>query len=270
MSSLNIVVPVKHVPDAQLERGFTEDLTLDRANSILSELDEYPLEAAMALREARPEAAISVFALCMGPAQASAAVKKALQLGADAGFHVLDDALAGSDALGTARTLAAAIAHIGAEHGGVDLVLTGMTATDAETSLVPAQLAELLDLPLVTRADSLEWSTSEGADLAATRATAHATANVETRLPALVSVTDQANTPRYPNFKAIMAAKKKPVTVLSLEDLGLDASQVGSAGALIEVMGADRRPERQQGEIIRDEGDAGVKLVDFLAAERLI
>jgi electron transfer flavoprotein beta subunit len=278
MSPLNAVVLVKHVPDAQLHRSFNPDNTLNREESILSELDEYPLEAAIALREARPELELTIFALTVGPSQASGAVKKSLQIAADAGFHVNDDAVAGSDALATAKVLAKAIDHIGQEHGGVDLVFTGMASTDAETSLVPAQLAELLDFALVTRADSVDWLAGEDAEdaqastaaLALTRGTAEVQQDVVVGLPAVVSVTDQANTPRYPNFKAIMAAKKKPVTMLTLADLGLDASTVGQAAATVAVEAAAQRPSREQGTIIRDEGDAGVKLVDFLAAERLI
>ena len=268
MSPLNAVVLVKHVPDAQLRRSFEADNTLSREESILSELDEYPLEAALALREARPEAELNIFALTVGPAPASGAVKKSLQIGADAGFHVNDDAVAGSDALSTARVLAAAIEHIGSEHGGVDLVLTGMSSTDGETSLVPAQLAELLDLALITRADSLEWS-GENA-VAATRVSGSESQSVTAGLPVLVSVTDQANDPRYPNFKGIMAAKKKPVTPLSLAEIGLDPAAVGRSAATITVVSAEERPAREQGTIIRDEGDAGVKLVEFLASERLL
>ncbi len=274
MSPLNAVVLVKHVPDAQLHRSFNPDNTLNREESILSELDEYPLEAAAALREARPELDLTIFALTVGPSQASGAVKKSLQIAADAGFHVNDDAVAGSDALATAKVLAKAIEHIGQEHGGVDLVLTGMSSTDAETSLVPAQLAELLDFALVTRADSIDWAPADeaadaqaaSAELALTRSTADVQQSVVVGFPAVISVTDQANTPRYPNFKAIMAAKKKPVTPLTLAEIGLGPSEVGAAGATIAVEAAAERPAREQGTIIRDEGDAGLKLVDFLAA----
>lgn len=269
MSHMNVVVLVKHVPDAQLRRSFSSDLTLNREESILSELDEYPIEAALALREAAQDKEISVFALTVGPEKAAAAVKKALQIGADAGFHVQDAGIAGSDALTTSKVLAAAVTKIGEEHGGVDLVLTGMTSTDGETSLVPAQLAELLDVALVTQADSLGWA-EDGSSLAATRSGGAVQQSVEVSAPALVSVTDQANEPRYPNFKAIMAAKKKPITELSLEDLGVDAAGVGRDASTIAVVSADERPAREQGEIIRDEGDAGVKLVEFLASERLI
>lgn len=267
--STNIVVPVKHVPDAQKQRTFQEDLTVDRGESILSELDEYPLEAAIALREAAPEAEVTIIAVAVGPEDAAGAVKKALQMGADAAFHVADDALAGSDALGTSAALAAAIQHVGEEHGGVDLVLTGLASTDGETSVMPAMLAERLDFALVTRADSVAWGEGN-AGLALTRPGADATQTVAVHFPAVVSVTDQANEPRYPNFKAIMAAKKKPSAVLSLAEIGVEASTVGRDAAAASVQSATARPPREAGTVVQDEGEAGIQLADFLAQRRLL
>ena len=267
--SVNIVVPVKYVPDAQKQRTFQEDLTVDRSDAILSELDEYPLEAALALREAAPEAEVTIVAVTVGPADAAAAVKKALQMGADAAFHVDDAALAGSDALGTSAALAAVIQHVGEEHGGVDLVLTGMASTDGETSVVPPMLAEHLDFALVTRAGSVEWGEDHNG-LALTRATADATQTVAVSFPAVVSVTDQANEPRYPNFKAIMAAKKKPSAVLTLAELGVDASAVGRDAAAASVQSATARPPREAGVRVQDEGEAGIQLAAYLAEQRLL
>jgi electron transfer flavoprotein beta subunit len=263
---LNIVVLVKYVPDAQFDRHLEGQAhTTDRSESILSELDEYALEAALQLVEARggAKAGNTVTALTMGPAAAVNAVKKALQLGATDGVHLVDDALAGSDAAGTSLALAAAIKSL----GPVDLVITGMASTDGETSLVPAQLAERLGLPQVTFAASLEV---DGAAVTARRDAGPHSEIVQAPLPALVSVTDQINEPRYPNFKGIIAAKKKKVAQLSLAELGLDAAQVGLAGAWTTVLSAEPRPPRSQGTIITDEGDAGIKLVDFLASRKLL
>lgn len=266
---LRIVVAVKHVPDAQKERSFTAGRTVGRSESILSELDEYAVEAALRLVEAQggKEAGHRVIALAVGPADASATVRKALQMGADEGVHVNDDALAGSDAAGTSRVLAAALEHIGGEQGPVDLVLTGMSSTDGETSLVPAQLAERLGLAQLTFVGSLEL---EGRTLTARRDTATQTLVLEADLPALVSVTDRANEPRYPNFKSIVAAKKKPLTTWSLADLGVEHTAVGVAGATARVLAAEPRPARQRGTVLRDEGEAATALVDFLAAQRLL
>lgn len=266
---LRIVVTVKHVSDAQKDRSFTAEHTVERSESILSELDEYAVEAALRLVEAHggKEAAHRVIALAVGPASATATVRKALQMGADEGVHVTDDALAGSDAAGTSRVLAAALEHIGEEQGPVDLVLTGMSSTDGETSLVPAQLAERLGLAQITFAGSLQLNDRM---ITARRDTATQTLVLEADLPALVSVTDRANEPRYPNFKSIVAAKKKPLATWSLADLGVDPSAVGTKGATARVLTAEPRPARQQGTVIRDEGQAATELVDFLAAQRLL
>ncbi|NJC22964.1 electron transfer flavoprotein beta subunit [Arthrobacter pigmenti] len=269
-SALKIAVLVKHVPDTQFDRHLQgSDHSTDRSESILSELDEYALEAALQVIEAHGGEAAGhrVTAITMGPAAAVNAVKKALQIGAHDGVHLTDDALAGSDASGTSRALAAVVRHL----GDVDIVLTGMASTDGETSLVPAQLAELLELPQVTFASSLEIGDDDGAwRLSARRESDNYAETVECSLPAVVSVTDQINEPRYPNFKAIMAAKKKSVCTLSLADIGLDASQVGLEGSWTRVEDAQPRPPRTQGTIITDEGDAGLRLVDFLAEQKLL
>ena len=271
---LNIVVLVKHVPDTQFDRHLTgPDHTLDRSESILSELDEYALEAALQLSEARggESAGNRVTALSMGPAAAVNAVKKALQIGAYKGVHVTDDALAGSDAAGTSLALAAAVQAVAAADGPVDLVITGMSSTDGETSLVPAQLAERLQFAQVTFAAELEVADAASGPLVKARRDGDSfTETVEAPLPALVSVTDQANDPRYPNFKGIMAAKKKTVTVLTLADIGVDPAQVGRDGAWTAVAASAPRPPRSQGTIITDDGTAGVQLVDYLAAQKLI
>lgn len=266
---MKIIVLVKHVPDAQFDRHLTgEDHTTDRSESILSELDEYALEAALQLSEARggEAAGNKVIALSMGPAGAVNAVKKSLQIGATEGVHLSDEALAGSDAAATSLALAAAIRHLGADTPA-DLILTGMASTDGETSLVPAQLAERLGLPQVTFASSLEL---DGGKLTARRDGDDHTDTIEATLPAVVSVTDQINDPRYPNFKGIMAAKKKTITTLSLADIGVDAAQVGLSGSWTTVTTAEARPPRTAGTIITDEGDAGVQLVEFLAAQKLL
>jgi electron transfer flavoprotein beta subunit len=267
--TLKIIVLVKHVPDAQLDRHLSgEDYTTDRADSILSELDEYALEAALQLIEARggAKAGNQVIALSMGPAGAVNAIKKSLQIGATEGVHLRDDALAGSDAAATSLALAAAVRYLGAD-SPVDLILTGMASTDGETSLVPAQLAERLDLPQVTFASELEV---DGGRVIARRDSDTHYDTVEAPLPAVVSVTDQINEPRFPNFKGIIAAKRKTITTLTLAEIGVDPSQVGKAGSWTAVQTAAERPPRTAGTIITDEGDAGIKLVEFLADQKLL
>ena len=259
---MNIVVCVKYVPDAQSDRTFTEDNTTDRegVDGLLSELDEYAVEEALKIVEAGDG---EVTVVTIGPDAAAEAVKKALQMGADKGVHVLDDAIAGSDAPATSLVLAEAIKKIGTP----DIVLTGMASTDGTMSVVPAMLAERLGLPQVTFASEL---TVEGGSVKIRRDGDTASETIESSLPALVSVTDQINEPRYPSFKGIMAAKKKPVETWSLADLGVDAGQVGQANSWTEVLETTKRPPREQGEIVKDEGDGGTKLAEFLAAQKFV
>ncbi|KRB48140.1 MULTISPECIES: electron transfer flavoprotein subunit beta/FixA family protein [unclassified Terrabacter] len=263
---MNIVVCVKHVPDAQAERTFNaSDNTTDRENvdGLLSELDEYAVEEALKIVEAG-EGEVTV--LTVGPDAAADAIKKALQMGADKGVHVNDDAIHGSDAIATSLVLAEAIKKIGADTA-VDLVVTGMASTDGSMGVVPAMLAERLGLPAVTFASEL---TVEGTTATIRRDGDASTQTITATLPALVSVTDQINEPRYPSFKGIMAAKKKPVEQWTLADLGVDAAQVGLDAAWTKVESFAARPPRSQGEIVADEGDGGSKLAAFLTERKFV
>jgi electron transfer flavoprotein beta subunit len=162
--------------------------------------------------------------------------------------------------------LAAAIARL-----EPDLVLAGMASTDAGTSVVPAMIAARLGLPQLTFAGSLEIDgAGPGALVRIQRDGDTSTEVIESALPALVSVTDQINEPRYPNFKGIMGAKKKPVEVLGLAELGLAADQVGGAAAWSAVVEITKRPGRQAGQRITDDGTAGTQLVAYLAGAKLI
>ena len=259
---MKIVVLAKHVPDATADRGFGEDLTTDRAgvDSILSELDEYAIEEALKVSDAGDG---EVVVMTMGPEQAVEAVRKGLQMGADAGVHVLDDAIHGSDALATSALLAAAVRKV----GDVDLVITGMASTDGGMSVVPAMLAERLGLPHLGFVGEL---TVGDGTVTGRRDGDVASETVEASLPAIVSVTDQINEPRYPSFKGIMAAKKKPVETWSLADLGVEPGEVGLDAAWTAVQEVTKRPPRTQGEIVTDEGDGGVKLAEYLAAQKFI
>lgn len=262
---MKIVVCVKHVPDVQGDRGFTDEGTVDRSqgDGTLNELDENAVEAAVQLVE-RHGGEVTV--VTMGPADAEDAVRRGLQMGATHAVHVQDDALAGSDAFATAAVLAAAVRRIG-EEAPVDLVVTGMASLDGLMSVLPSLLAAHLDLPQATLAAEV---TVEGDVVRVRRELDHATEVLEAPLPALVSVTDQANQPRYPNFKAIMAARKTPVTTWSLADLGLDAGEVGAAAARTRVLEATPRPPREDRVLITDEGDAGVRIAQYLVENRLV
>ncbi|MBL1068116.1 electron transfer flavoprotein subunit beta/FixA family protein [Streptomyces sp. 7-21] len=260
--SLKIVVCVKYVPDATGDRTFAEDLTTDRdaVDGLLSELDEYAVEQALRIAEDADDA--EVIALTIGPEDATDALRKALSMGADRAVHVEDDDLHGTDALGTSLVLAKAI-----EHTGFDLVVCGMASTDGGMGVVPAMLAERLGVPQVTLLSEL--SVADGA-VTGRRDGDAATERLRASLPAVVSVTDQSGEARYPSFKGIMAAKKKPVETLDLEDLDIEPSQVGLAGARTTVLSATERPPRTAGEIVTDEGEGGKQLAAFLAERKFI
>ena len=257
----NIVVAVKYVPDATADRKFNADNTVDRegVDGLLSELDEYAVEQALQIIEAG-EGEVTV--LTVGPADAADAVRKALQMGADKGVHVIDDAVHGSDVFATAKILAEAIKKI--DH---DLVIFGMGSTDSNTGVVPSLVGDLLGVPAVTFGGKL---TLEGDTVTIGRDGDTATLEVQATLPAVVSVTDQTDEARYPSFKGIMAAKKKEVDEWTLADLGLDGGSVGLDAAWTKVESNEPRPPRTAGEIVTDEGDGGVKLVEFLASKKFV
>lgn len=258
---MNIVVCVKYVPDAQADPHFSSsDNTVDRAgDGLLSELDEYAVEEALKLVA---DAGGEVTVLTVGPEDATDAARKALQMGADKAVHVVDDAIHGSDYLATSKILAAALGTL-----EYDIVLTGMASTDGVGGVVPAMLAERLGLPQVTLASEL---TLEGSAVKIRRDNDAASETIEATLPAVISVTDQINDPRYPSFKGIMAAKKKPVETKSLADLGVDAGSVGLANATSQVLDFAGRPPKGEGVKVTDEGDGAEKFVGFLASQKIV
>ncbi len=271
---MNIVVCVKYVPDATADRRFESDHTVDRVgvDGLLSELDEYAVEQALQLKEkADDPASVTVTALTIGPEKAVDAVRKSLQMGADQGVHVTDEAIAGSDYAATSLVLAKAVEKIGAtlpDGGRVDLVMCGMASTDASGSVVPAMLAERLGLPQVTFAAVIE---TQGDQVRIKRDGDTATEVIGGTMPLVLSVTDQSGEARYPSFKGIMAAKKKPLETYSLADLGVEADQVGLSVAWSEVTETAERPPRSAGEIVKDEDGSGASaLTDFLAAQKFI
>ncbi len=266
---MNIIVCVKHVPDATADRHFESDKTVDRVgvDGLLSELDEYAVEQALQLKEKAGEGEVTVTALSVGPEKAVDAVRKALQMGADQGIHVVDDAIAGSDYAATSLVLAKAIEKAGAE-SKVDLVVCGMASTDGAGMVVPAMLAERLDLPQVTMASVIE---SQGDQVRVKRDGDTATEVIGATMPLVLSVTDQSGEARYPSFKGIMAAKKKPLETWSLSDIGVEAGDVGLDSAWTAVEDTTERPPRTAGEIVKDEdGSGSTALTEFLASKKFI
>jgi electron transfer flavoprotein beta subunit len=262
---VKIAVLVKQVPDTYAERTLrADDGLLDRAatDAIIDEIDTRGVEAALQLRESEGG---EVTVVTMGPASATDALRKALAMGADSAVHVQDDALAGACVLQTSTVLAAALRTL-----SPDLVVTGNESTDGRTGALASMLAERLGLPQATLVHAV--AVVDGA-LQVERVTEAGAAQVAVPLPALVSVSEKLNEPRYPNFKGIMAAKKKPVTVLSLTDLGLDPSAFGLEHASTKVLDSAPRPPKAAGVKIADggSGDSGAAAVfDHLVAARLV
>ncbi len=259
---MKIVVCVKQVPDTAQERTLNPaDNTLDRdaVDGVLNELDEYGVEEALRLAAAHDG---EVTVLSMGPAQARDTVLKALQMGADRGVHILDDALHGSDAVATSKALAGALGTL-----EWDLVIFGSESTDARTSLVPAMVAERLGLPQLTYAGNVEI---DGPAVRIQRQTEDGYAVVEASAPAVLSVVEKINEPRYPSFKGIMAAKKKPLDTLTLAELGVDATDVGLVASWTAVTDFAARPPRAAGTIVTNDGDGATMLADFLTEQKFI
>ena len=259
---MNIVVLVKQVPDTYSERKLrTSDGRLDResADAVIDEIDGRGVEAALQLVEAHGG---QVTLLTMGPSRAVEVLRKALAMGAHKAVHINDEALAGSDALQTSAALAAALKTI-----DFDLVIAGNESTDGRTASVPAMLAERLDLPQITFVRSIDIA---GNELRAERVVEGGYSEVTATLPAVVSVTEKINEPRYPNFKGIMAAKSKPLTTLTIADLGIPVTEAGLANAWSTVLDASPRPPKDAGEKVADTGDGGARIASFLAGARLI
>src|SRR4029077_5586479 len=222
-------------------------------------LDEYAIEEGLRLAEAHGG---EVTILSMGPDKASESIRKALSMGADKAVHLIDDGLAGSDALQTSLAIAQVLSRV-----GFDLVILGSESTDARMGVLAAMLAERLGVPQVSLASKVEI---DGSAIRIRRASEDGYFEVESTLPAVVSVVEKINEPRYPSFKGIMAAKKKPVQTMSLADAGIDPALVGLDGAATEVVDHAQRPPRQAGTVVKDEGDGGVKVAEFLAAQKFI
>ncbi|MHA6627590.1 electron transfer flavoprotein subunit beta/FixA family protein [Pseudonocardia sichuanensis] len=260
---MNIVVLVKQVPDTYSERKLRSDGTLDRdaTDAVLDEINERAVEAALQLKEAHDGSEVTV--LTMGPERATDAIRKALSMGADKAVHLSDEALAGSCAVQTARALAKAIGTV----EGVDLVVAGNEASDGRSAAVPAMVADVLGLPALTHAREI---TVDGSSVTVKRETDDGVTTLTAELPAVVSVGEKINEPRYPSFKGIMAAKKKPVATIGLADAGIDASEVGLASALSTVTSSQPKPPKSAGEKVEDEGDGGAKIAAYLVSQKLI
>ena len=259
---MNIVVLVKQVPDTWAERKLdASDKTLDRASVdvVMNEIDEYAVEEALRIKEAQGG---EVTILTMGPERAVETIRKALSMGADKAVHLTDDALKGSDAVQTSHALATVLGTL-----DYDLVLSGSEATDSRMAIMGALLAERTGQPQLTGARKV---TAEAGSITIERQTDNGYDVVQAATPAIVSVVEKINEPRYPSFKGIMAAKSKPLTTLTIADAGIEAGQVGLAAAPSQVVEFANKPPRQAGQVVKDEGDGGLKVVEFLASQKFV
>lgn len=264
---MKIAVCIKQVPDSWAEKKMV-DGRLDResVDAVLNDLDEYAIEEVLRIVEPLNEAAGSdahtVTLLSMGPDRASEALRKGLSMGAHDAILVSDPLLAGSDALATSRVLAKVIAD-----GGFDLVFCGTESTDARMSVIPAMLAERLGWAHLTFAGAVR--VTDGS-VEIDRMTEFGVETMAASFPAVVSVIEKINEPRYPSFKGIMAAKKKTIETKSLADIGVEASLVGASASWSKVENSSPRPPRDKGIKIEDSGDGGNKLVEFLLEKRVV
>jgi electron transfer flavoprotein beta subunit len=260
---MNVVVCVKSIPDPSVPGSLSDDHTLTREGiqAVIDDTDRYGVEMGLQLVEAAGGG--EVILISMAPNNEVKGIRDGLAMGAARGILVSDPALAGSDALSTAKVLAKSVERAGA----VDLVLAGTESTDGYTGTVPAQVAELLGWPSLTFAKHVEIADGT---VTIQRQTEAGYDVVAASLPAVVSVTAGVVEPRYPSFKGIMAAKNKPVDEVTASDLGLDPSQVGWTGARQEITQVAQAPAREAGEKVEDDGTGHEKIVAFLEQLKVI
>jgi len=257
---MNVVVCVKQIPDPAAPQSLDASYNLDRSGKlILDEADTYGVEMALQLVDKAGSGEVTV--VSMGSAADVAGLRNALAMGAAKAVIVSDDGLRGTDALGTAKVLAAVI-----RREMPDLILCATESSDGYTGTTPVQLAELLGLPSITFAKSVAV---EGSSVKVQRQTESGYDEVTAPTPCVVTVTAGVVEPRYASFKGIMAAKSKPVEILSVADLGLDGA-VGAAGARQEITDVVAAESRQAGEKYVDEGDGAEKIIAYLESIKVL
>jgi len=258
---MNIVVCVKQIPDPADPGALSPDThrLVRTGKIILDDSDRYGVEVGLQLAE---QAGGEVICVSMAPGDEVAGLRSALAMGAARAILVSDDALGGTDALGTAKVLAAAIRTVDA-----DLVIAATESTDGYTGTTPVQVAELLGLPSISFSKKVAL---DGSTLRADRQTESGYDEVEVELPALVTVTAGVVDPRYPSFKGIMSAKSKPLDIVRVSDLGVDPVELGPAGARQEILSVEPAEARSAGEIVVDEGDGFERIVAFLEELKVV
>src|SRR5450830_139235 len=248
---MKIIVLVKEVPDTYGDRKLNLETGLadrEASETVIDEIGERALELALKYADANEGTDVAV--LSLAPEGATATIRKGLAMGAGSATHICDEALRGADLGLTAETLAAAIRRT-----GYDLVITGNLSTDGSGGMMPAMLAELLEVPHATGLTAVQID--DGA-VSGSRPVDDGVQQVSAELPAVVSITEALPGPRFPNFKGIMAAKKKPLEVLTLADLGVNAEDPDAARSI--MLSIAEKPPRAAGVKIVDDGDAGGKI----------
>ncbi|MHA3684420.1 electron transfer flavoprotein subunit beta/FixA family protein [Leucobacter sp. HY1910] len=258
---MKLIVLVKEVPDTFGDRKLDLETGLaDRAASekVLDEISERALEVALRYADEHPGTEIT--ALALAPADATTTVRKALAMGADRAIHVVDDELSGADITLTAETLAAAI-----RREEFDVVIAGSASTDGASGMLPSALAEYLGVACLSGLSAVEVDEDS---VRGTRIVDTGVQQVSAALPAVITITEALPDPRFPNFKGIMAAKKKPLDVVGLGDLQVEALRPDAARSI--MLNIAERPPRSAGIKISDEGNAGSQLAQYLIENRLV
>jgi len=263
---MKICVLVKEVPDAAVEKRLDASTgRMDRSGEKnLNPYDTHAIEAAMQIREGGAAPVEEIVAVTMGPESAVRALHKAVSLGADRSVHLSDPALAGSDVAATGYALAKTLAR-----ESPDLVLLGQQSDDGECYTIGAVVAEHLAMPSLTQVIKMEV---EGEALRCERQAEYGYDTVQVELPAVISVGDAINEPRYPSLKAIMGAKKKPLDSVSASDVQIEADKVGGEHSAAQWVAAKPPPAKAAGEIIEDEdtGETVEKIIAWLDERKLL
>lgn len=259
---MKVIVLAKQVPDTGETRKLNPETgLLDRTGTeaVPDEITERALECA--LRTKDRDSTTEVVVLTVGPADAEKSIRQLLAMGADRAVHIVDDSMVGSDMLQTAKVVAAAL-----RQEGFDLVLAGDQSTDGRGGMLPSMVSELLEVPVLPDLEEVEIA---DCSVRGSVKTDTSELRLESALPAVAAVTERAAEARFPNFKGIRAAKKKPVEARSLADLGIQAGPTNASVRSVMVSAAIAPPKTTGTKVI-DDGTSVEQLAAFLESKHLL